>query len=105
MPEVSVLRTHENRAQSQQTTVVEVHDFKLYLPSSLPTSSQLREYEFKLREAQAFEALKELRQALRLRNYMFKYKDRQLTGQSANTRCLNLLKRVHKKVDAAKAKY
>lgn len=109
MPEVSVLRTRENRSQSQQTTVIEAYDFKLYLPSSLPTtfacSSQLREYEFKLREAQAFEALEDLRQALRLRTYMFKYKDRHLTGQSANTRCLNLLKRVHKKVDAAKAKY
>lgn len=36
---------------------------------------------------------------------MFKYKDHHLTGQSANTRCQNLLKRVYKRIDAAKAKY
>lgn len=109
MPEVSILRTRENRTQSQQAGIIEVYDFKLYLPSALPAnitcSSQLKEYEFKLREAQAFDALEDLRQALRLRTYMYKYKDRHLTGQSANTRCQNLLKRVHKRVDAVKAKY
>ena len=36
---------------------------------------------------------------------MFKYKDQHVTGQRANTRCQNLLKRVYKRVDAAKGKY
>lgn len=109
MPEVSTLRTRENLARSDDAPIVEPYDFKLYLPSTLPTnvlcSPQLREYEFKLREAQAFEALEDIRQALRLRTYMYKYKDRQVSGQSANTRCQNLLKRVHKRVDAAKVTY
>ena len=34
---------------------------------------------------------------------MFKYKG--VTGQRANTHCQNLLKRVYKRVDAAKGKY
>lgn len=109
MPEVSTLRTRENLARAEQAPIVEPYDFKLYLPSALPAnvscSLQLREYKFGLREAQAFEALEDMRQALRLRTYMYKYKDRHLSGQSANTRCQNLLKRVHKRVDAAKATY
>ena len=36
---------------------------------------------------------------------MFKYKDQHITGQRANTCCQNLLKRVYKRVDAAKGKY
>ena len=109
IPEVSILHTHENRVKSQQATVVEPYDIKLYLPSALPTnvtcSSQLQDYEFKLHEAQAFEALEDLCQVLCLHTYMFKYKDQHITRQRANTRCQNLLKRVYKRVDAAKGKY
>lgn len=36
---------------------------------------------------------------------MYKYKDRNLVGQSANTRCQNLLKKVMKQVDASATKY
>ena len=58
MPEVSTLRTRENLASSDDAPIVEPYDFKLYLPSTLPTnvlcSPQLREFEYNLREAQAF---------------------------------------------------
>lgn len=36
---------------------------------------------------------------------MYKYKDRHLVGQSANTRCQNLINRVQRKVNASAAKY
>lgn len=36
---------------------------------------------------------------------MYKYKDRNLVSQSANTRCQNLLKKVMKQMDASVAKY
>ena len=36
---------------------------------------------------------------------MYKYKDRHLVGQSANTHCQNLLKKVMKQVDASAVKY
>lgn len=109
MPEVSVLRARENCIQLQQDTIVEPWDVKLYLPSSLSSnvkcSAQLQDYEFKLREAQAFEALDDMRQALRLRTHMYKYKDKQVSGQSANTRCQNLIKRVQSRVEYAKTRY
>lgn len=109
MPEVSVLRARENRAHLQKDAIVEPWDIKLYLPSSLSStitcSSLLQEYEFKLREAQAFESLDDIRQALRLRTHMYKYKDKQVSGQSANTRCQNLIKRVQSRIESAKVQY
>ena len=76
---VSVLHTCKSHVQSQQAAIIKVYNFKLYLPSALPPnvtcSSQLQEYEFKLCEAQVFETLEELHQALQLCTYMFKYKD------------------------------
>jgi len=61
--------------------------------------------EFQLREGQAHDALNELRQALRSRSYMLKFKDRFLRGQGANTRARNCLKNVDAKVSASAAKY
>ena len=58
-----------------------------------------------MREAQAYEALEEIRQHLRLRTHMWKYKDKNTSGQRANTRSQNLINRVQKKVDAGAAKY
>lgn len=98
MPKVSILHTHKNLAHFNDTPNIEPYNFKLYLPSTLPTnilcSCQLLDYEFKLCEAQAFEALKDIRQALCLCTYMYKYKDQQVLGQSVNTQCQNLLKHV-----------
>lgn len=109
MPEVSVLRAREDRAASEKTAEIAPYDFELYLPSALPRlttcSLKLKEYEFRLREAQAFEALEELRQHLRLRTFMYNYKDRHFVGQSANTRCQNLIKRVQKKIAMTTTKY
>lgn len=109
MPEVSVLRAREDGEASDKTAEIAPYDFKLYLPSSLPRkttcSSKLKNYEFRMREAQAFEALEELRQHLRLRTFMYNYKDRHFVGQSANTRCQNLIKRVQKKIAMSSSKY
>ena len=70
MPEVSHLRAHENSIQQQQDMIVKPWDIKLHLPSSLSStvkfSPLFQEYEFKLCEAQAFEALDDMCQALRL---------------------------------------
>lgn len=80
-----------------------------HLPSSLNApiraSVTLYQHEFKFREAQAYEALEELRQHLRLRTHMFKFKDKNLRGQGANTRAGNLLKDTHKKVNVSATKY
>jgi hypothetical protein len=62
-------------------------------------------YEFKLQEAQAHEALDEIRQHLRLQTHMYKYKDKNVVGQRANMRSQNLINRVQKKIDASATKY
>ncbi|KZP17621.1 hypothetical protein FIBSPDRAFT_957070 [Athelia psychrophila] len=109
MPEVFVLRAREERAGAESTREVPSHDITLHLPSSLPlrtpASQKLVEYEFRLRMAQAFEALEEIRRHLRLRTHMYRYKDRHIVGQRANTRSRNLLSRVQTKVDASATKY
>jgi hypothetical protein len=109
MPGVSVLRARADRAASDDTPAIQAYDFQLRLPSSLPPRTtcpvKLRIFEFKLREAQAYEALEELRQHLRLRTHMYKYKDKNSVGQRANTRSQNLINRVQKKIEASSAKY
>ena len=81
----------------------------LWLPSALsrqvPCDTKLEELEWKLRTGQAHDALNELRQALRSRSHMLRFKDRFLRGQGANTRARNSLKAVDAKVDASAAKY
>lgn len=83
--------------------------FPLFLPSALrrhiPCDTKLQEIEWKLRIGQAHDALEELRQALRTRAYMERFKDRFLRGQGANTRARNSLKAVDAKVDSSAIKY
>lgn len=106
MPEVAALRARED---SNASTEIQSYEFALYLPSSLPRRTsctrKLRDYEFKLREAQAYESLDELRQHLRLRTHMYKYKDKNVVGQRASTRCQNLINRVQRKVNTSTTKY
>ncbi|KAF8132456.1 hypothetical protein EV363DRAFT_1163307 [Boletus edulis] len=84
-------------------------NFKLWLPSELmpstPCSPLLRHYEWQLRHAQAHDALDSLRQALRCRSYLYKFKDANLRGQGANTRARNLLKKVDTRIEAASVQY
>ena len=84
-------------------------DFPLFLPSSIARSvscnETLKQIEWKLREGQAHDALNELRQALRSKAYMLRFKDRFLRGQGANTRARNCLKNIDGKVLASASKY
>ncbi|KZP10423.1 hypothetical protein FIBSPDRAFT_758379 [Athelia psychrophila] len=108
MPEVAALRAREDRAASDSGTEIQVYNIPLHFPSSLTqirTNAKLYEYEFRLRRAQAYEALDELRQHLRLRSHMYKYKDRHVSGQRANTRSRNLITNVQRRVDASVIKY
>lgn len=110
MPEVSPLRAADDRqAARKSSTITETFDIPLYLPSSLPNRIRVKavlyEYEFRLRRAQAYESLDDMRGHLRLREHMYKYKDRNVRGQGANTRSSNLIKRVQKKLTASAAEY
>ncbi|KIM79182.1 hypothetical protein PILCRDRAFT_10596 [Piloderma croceum F 1598] len=67
--------------------------------------SKLYKHEFKLREAQAYEALEELCQNLQLHTHMYKYKNKNIVGQRANTRCQGIVNMVQAKVVASATKY
>lgn len=94
--------THSNLLQHPQS-------FPLLLPSAIARrvacDQTLEQIEWKLREGQAHDALNELRQALRSRAYMLKFKDRFLRGQGANTRARNCLKNVDAKIQVSANKY
>ena len=85
-------------------------DYPLCLPSAFAAASltcdiTLMEYEWKLRYAQAHDALHSLRQTLHFRSYLLKFKDRHLTGQGANTRARSTLKGVEAKISIATQRY
>ena len=109
MPTVSVLRAREDRDACDTTAERPPQDLPLHLPSSLLGSAscslKLQQYEFRLREAQAYEALENVRQHLRMRSHLYKHKDKNVTGQHANTRSRNLINRTQGKVNASAATY
>ncbi|TFK60104.1 hypothetical protein BDN72DRAFT_779836, partial [Pluteus cervinus] len=84
-------------------------DVLLNLPSSLPLSlpcdPNLQDLEWRLRSAQAYTALDELRRSLRLRAYLYIDKDKYSRGQAQNTRSNTLIQNASTKVTAATAKY
>lgn len=106
IPGVASLRA---QATLQNDTIQKPQDICLWMPSTLsrrvPCDTKLEETEWKLRTGQAHDALNELRQGLRSRSYMLRFKDRFLRGQGANTRARNSLKAVDAKISASAAKY
>lgn len=96
-------------AARQLSTPEEPENIKLWLPSAIPQSLRgnggAAKMEWQLRFAQAQDSLIELRHCLRLRSYLFKYKDKNVRGQGANTRAMALITRADRKVKAAVDKY
>lgn len=111
MPVAAVQRERDNGMADDDTPEPNAEDIPLYLPSAIPDvgrryiHQRLVSYEFQLREAQAYEALDELRYHLRCRVYEWNYKKRNVVGQSAQTRAQNIIFRVESQVQASAAKY
>ncbi|KAG1735898.1 uncharacterized protein EDB91DRAFT_1238142 [Suillus paluster] len=85
-------------------------DIKLLLPSlltadSISCSPHLHTIEWELQIAQAGDALDEIRQSLRLRNYLYTFKQSWIRGQSVNTWAQNALGRVEARATASAEKY
>ena len=103
IPVVNVIR---QRLGSISVRTEQPEDYPLCLPSAFAAASlicdtTLMEYEWKLRYAQAHDALHSLRQTLCFRSYLLKFKDRHLTGQGANTCARSTLKGVKAKISIA----
>jgi hypothetical protein len=71
----------------------------------VPFDRSLAEIEYKLRNAQAHEALGVLRRNLQIRATLYDVKDRWLRGQGANTRALNAISTVQARIAAARDEY
>jgi len=85
------------------------YEIPLWLPSQVkgqvPVSRNLQDFEWKLCYAQAHEALRSLRHQLQVRAYLFKFKDRFVRGQGANTRARNAISGVQGRIDTAATEY
>ncbi|KAJ3531990.1 hypothetical protein NMY22_g7930 [Coprinellus aureogranulatus] len=103
----STVRLREESATSAKT--VKPYDLPLWLPSQIGRRAvcppELAMIEFRLRTAQAQDALTTIRRNLQRRVTVWDLKDRWLRGQGANTKALNLLSTLQGKIRVAKAEY
>ena len=109
MPEARFRRKQLEKAAPDGIAPRKTQDIPLVLPSSLGKvqliGNELREYEWRLREGQAYDALHDMRQHLRLRAHCYKHKDRFSRGVRENLRSQTTIKKVQVKVDRAARKY
>jgi hypothetical protein len=96
-------RTSDNHNDDQPQST------PLWLPSAIPArvpcDYHLYSIEWDFRLAQANDALCELRQTLQLRSHLYKYKDRFVVGQQANTRANASISRAQRHIDVAVTRY
>ncbi|KAG1726203.1 hypothetical protein EDB19DRAFT_1914716 [Suillus lakei] len=86
-----------------------VHKIILFLPSAIPSSlpceEHLLNHEWELHEAQAKDALNDIRCVLNMKYHLYKYKDTFIRGQCANTRANKVINNADNWIDALAAKY
>lgn len=84
-----------------------VFDMPLLLPSALraPHIPSLWDIEWRLRYAQAHDALEGVRRHLRLCSHLYHFKDRFVHGQGPNTRARSVIKKAQDKVDEHADRY
>ena len=108
MPIIDVLRSNESLPVEKIAD--EPFNINLWLPSRLNGASvdfdrRLGDIEWKLRVAEAYEALDELRHYIQVRTHVFKFKDQNTRGQAANTRALNTIATLNAKIHSSRDKY
>lgn len=106
MPGISTLWSDWSESMNRPPPAA---DIPLFLPSQVKGRASCPHLfdmiKFRLREGQGHDALNDLRQGLRSRAYMLKFKDRFLRGQGANTRARNCLKALDTKINTAATRY
>jgi hypothetical protein len=105
----AVATLHAPSPNDNSTSSIKPHLISLWLHSQIngrvSVDTSLINIEWKLRHAQAYESLDSLRHFLQFRAYLYKFKDRFVRGQGANTRARNAINVVQGKIDAAAAEY
>lgn len=110
MPEARITRQRDAKAKPDGIAPHKPQDIPLHLPSSykfrMPLQQpDLREYELRLREGRAHDALHEMRQHLRIRSHLLQRKDKYARGVRQNTRANTAIKKCQAKVNRAAEKY
>ena len=108
MPFISCLRAEETSSRSSAEPIP-VEAMALWLPSSAISRTRapphLLRYEWKLRYAQANDALKDMRNLLRVRSHLYTFKDNNIVGQAANTRARTTINKTKDRVNMAASRY
>jgi hypothetical protein len=109
MPEAAILRSRTETTSQDRGSAKAATELLLFLPSGIKQRSgvrtALRECEFRLRSAQAHDALSDIRESLRLRSHLWKFKNRFERGQRPSTRARNVIERCNDKINIAKNRY
>lgn len=104
MPAVSRIRIGD-----ESDNLISAIDTPLFLPSQavdrVVVGTDLMEYEWRLRFAQAHDALYDMRRLILVRSQMYAAKDRFSRGQRQVTRSQNLLRGVQERIDMSVTKY
>lgn len=107
---VGLWEADEERNRNAHTVIL-AEDVKLWLPSQIPSSArsqcdaEIFPIETKLRLGQCGDALATIRVKLTAKRHLIKFRNKNVTGQSATTRAKGLIDTVSEKVDAHTAKY
>jgi hypothetical protein len=100
IPTSVILRREDTHADLNRKSPL--HSYPLWLPSHIktrvPFDLRLADIEYKLRVAQAREALESLRRNLQMRAYLRKFKNRFSRGQGANTRARNAIEAANERI-------
>ncbi|KAJ7434610.1 hypothetical protein B0H11DRAFT_1757333, partial [Mycena galericulata] len=114
IPHVALLRAEEDRARirisaTQAQPGTQVQHMVLWMPSNIKgrvdCDYELYVFEFRLRKAQADEALEEIRHQLLIRTHLYKWKDRFARGVKANTRCQTKIEGVEERIRRGSERY
>jgi hypothetical protein len=110
MPEARISRQWDAKAKPDGIASHKPQDIPLHLPSSYKFRTPLQqpdlwEYELRLREGRAHDALHEMRQHLRIRTHLLQRKDKYARGVRHNTRTNTAINKVQAKVNRAAEKY
>ncbi|KAJ7572679.1 hypothetical protein C8J56DRAFT_806785 [Mycena floridula] len=107
IPGANLLRAQDQ--ESQAAIENKSFDMGLWLPSSIGTkvhcSSELQEFEWRLRTAQANDALDGIRTCLRLKGYLFHEHKTNVQGVAANTRSMRAVTNAEKKIMGFQKRY
>ncbi|PPQ77567.1 hypothetical protein CVT26_006159 [Gymnopilus dilepis] len=103
----------DRRAAGEEDAIPEhAEDHPVWLPSQLPCDNRQRicvkdlpGIEEKLRTAQCYDALRNLRHILKIKTRLIKFKNKNVRGQRDGTRSRAVIDRVHEKARVAVEKY